>query len=158
MAFSINGTQHNNALPLCRMSFCWVSCFIQSNVGYHCTEGHYNECHYAECRVLFIIMLDIIILSVVILSAIMLSVVAPRLCLVLELLNVAIKHILLSVVMLNVVKLNVIALAHWPNKNKNRGYKIFPIGELLEGEKQKWNRWRIRETISSFLLFGFEFV
>jgi len=42
---STNDTQHNNALPLHRVSWCWSSRFI-----YHYAECHYAECRYAECR------------------------------------------------------------------------------------------------------------
>jgi len=40
VTLSINDTQHNNALPLC-----WVSFYY-----YNYPECHYAECHYTECR------------------------------------------------------------------------------------------------------------
>ncbi len=55
-ALIINGTRHNNTLPLWWMSLCSVSCFI------YCYAG----CHYAECRVLLTVMLNVLKLSVVV--------------------------------------------------------------------------------------------
>ncbi len=57
MTFIINGTQHNNALPLC-----WVLHF-----AYCYDECRNVEYRYAECCILFIVMLNVAMLSIVIL-------------------------------------------------------------------------------------------
>jgi hypothetical protein len=37
-------------LPLCRMSLCWVSHFINCYAECHYAEYHYAECRYTECH------------------------------------------------------------------------------------------------------------
>jgi hypothetical protein len=49
VTLSISDSQHNNALPLC-----WVSFILSVGVLFtFFAECHYGECHYAKCRSAF---------------------------------------------------------------------------------------------------------